>query len=105
MKAGELDRLIEFRKNTPVDSSTGDPVDNFSLLRMVWAKVKQIRATEPFTSEQPAGFEVTEFKVRYQADLNDYTHIIIYRGKTYDIESIVEIGRREGFFITGKAQV
>ena len=105
MRAGELDRLVDVRKNTPVESASGDPVDNFSSLRLVWAKVTQKQATEPFTSNQAAAFEVTEFKVRYESDLLDYTNIFVHNGKSYDIESIVELGRREGLLITGKAKV
>ena len=105
MRAGELDRLITIKENKPTESATGDEMQNLVTLGVEWARVTSKASSEPFKSEQEAGFEVLDFKIRYKSKYEDYRLIILYKTRTYDIESIVEIGRREALLITGKAKV
>jgi len=105
MKAGEMDRLIDIRQNTPTTNSFGEEIAAFKTLALVWAKVQPTQEVEKFLINQEVAFEIMDFTIRYSDTFRDYKLIIVWDGKTFDIVSIKEIGRREGLKITGKAQV
>ena len=105
MRAGELDRLITVRTNIPAVDSYGEPIENWSTLGIIWAKIQPTQEVEKFVGEQTAAFEFMDFTIRFGEIFRDYKNSIVWDGKTFDIVSIKEIGRREGLKITGKAQV
>ena len=105
IKAGELDRLVIFKQNTPTQNDFGELENVWSTLDTVWASVRPAKQEEKFSFEQSAAFEQTVFVVRYQERLKDYELQIIHDGKTFDVTGIKELGRREALMITAKAQV
>ncbi len=104
-RAGEMDRMITFRQNTPTQNDLGEPIASWSTLAVVWARVRPVREEEKFTFEQSAAFEQMEFTVRFQERFKDYKLAIVHDSKTFDILAIKEVGRREALAIIAKAQV
>ena len=43
----------------------------------------------------------TRFLIRWRGDLQPGTHRVVFDGRTYDIEAVVELGRREGLQLDG----
>lgn len=104
MNAGKLDRRITINTTTTAQDNAGQPIATTVLLATVWAHVDQLRGREPFQGEQFNAQQLTVFTIRYRSDV-DETMSIVHDGETYDIQSIREIGRREGLEITALALV
>lgn len=104
MQAGTLDRRIVIQTFTTTQDGAGQPVPTPSTLATVWAAVDSLRGKEPFQGEQFNAQRVSVFKIRWRDDI-DETMQIVHDGDTYDIQSIIEVGRREGLEISALALV
>lgn len=104
MNAGALDRRISIFTTTTAQDGAGQPVPTTVLLASVWASVEQLRGREPFQGDQFNAQQVTVFKIRHRTDVTA-TMTIVHDGESYDIQSIREIGRREGLEISALALV
>jgi len=98
MRAGALNRLIAIEKNTPTRAASGAPVEAWSSFASVWANKRDIGAAEGFTAGRDLARVVSEFTIRYLADVTTAMRIS-YDGDLYDIEGVREIGRRVGLTI------
>lgn len=63
------------------------------------AKVEEKSGTEVMQTDQITGVKFTTFTIRYRTDL-DLKYRIVYGGWTYNIQSILEIGRKRYLRIT-----
>lgn len=111
MDAGSLDRRIALLRAGTVEDEYGDQVDGFSAMAIVWASVRPAPGNERLASAETAATAPTVFTIRYSrivADLSprDRIEYPIGSGKTFDIKSIVELGRRDGLQIAavGRAE-
>lgn len=104
MNAGKLDRRISIFTTTTARDGAGQPIATAVLLASVWASVEQLRGREPFQGDQFNAQQTTIFTIRYRDDI-DATMSIAHDGESYDIQSIKELGRREGLEITALALV
>lgn len=104
MNAGKLDRRITIQSLVETQDDFGQPVQTTVVLATVWANVAPLRGKEPFQGEQFNAQQVVVFTVRWRDDV-DATMRIEHEGETYDIQSVSEIGRREGLEIVGFALV
>jgi SPP1 family predicted phage head-tail adaptor len=104
MNAGKLDRRITIQSVTEAQDNAGQPVQTDVLLATVWAQVEALRGREPFQGDQFNAQQVTVFTIRYRDDV-DATMQIIWEGEEYDVQSVKEIGRREGLEISALALV
>ena len=106
--AGAMDRSIRLQQATETRDSRGGVLKVWPDATLtsvprnveVWAKVQPVRTDETFASAQLRGVELCDFGVRYRCDVTTAWRIV-YGGKTYDILSIVEVGRREGLTLRG----
>lgn len=64
-----------------------------------YAKINEKSGTEVMQTDQIAGVKFTNFIIRYRTDV-DLKHRIVYNGWTYNIQSILEIGRKRYLNIT-----
>lgn len=99
-----MDRRITIEQVTKSRDTFGEPIETWSDLVSMWAQVRPLRAQEQFKTEQDIVFADTEFRIRYRPDINHEMRVN-YDGNLYDIESIIELGRREGLRLIAKAQV
>jgi len=114
MNAGSMDRRIRLEEAEPAVSTSGTPVllwppEGGHLVREMWAKRMEQRATERFTSdqvvaEQQTGWRVRWFEIPDGAFSAHETFRVIEDGKVYDVTGVVEVGRREGLDIFGRAR-
>lgn len=98
MRSGELDRLITIEQATESTDAYGAPTltwDPPANSWQVWAQVKPIRGQEYFAAQQVNARVDTTFRIRYRSDITTKMRIS-YGGEYYDIQSIIELGRREG---------
>ena len=104
MNAGKLDRRVEIRSQTLSQDNAGQPIPTTVLVATVWAHAEQLRGREPFQGDQFNAQQLAVFQIRWRSDI-DETMTITHDGETYDIQSIREIGRREGLEISALALV
>ena len=101
MRAGELDRKITVERAMAVTSGTGEVTHTWATFATIWARRVPIKADEYFTAQQVNAPVDARFQIRWRDGL-DSAMRLVYDGKTYDILSIQEIGRREGYDILAR---
>lgn len=120
MQAGRLDQLITIQRNTPTQSESGEPQDNWSNIGPLRrpADVLPVRGDERFGGDQFVAKEQIEFRIRYAASVADLTprDRVIYPALTtqeindspqpdvvtrriHDVLAVHELGRNEGLRI------
>lgn len=102
MRSGNLDRRIVIEKNAASQNSFGEPEESWSTFATVWANVRPVRGNEQFASDQRRAERQSIFRIRYLSGLTEKMRIS-HDSAYYDIEGIIEIGRREGMEITATA--
>jgi SPP1 family predicted phage head-tail adaptor len=103
MMSGRLDRKITLQKPTTSRDAYGGQATSWTDEATVWAQVQQQSGRELFAAGKLAEVDAL-FKIRYRSDV-DETWQVVYDGRTYDIQSVKELGRKDGLEIVGKAQV
>lgn len=107
MRAGDLDRRVVIQAVTRTTDGGGEAVETWAAIATVWAAVWQLSATERAARPQTAAEETRRFRIRWTAAFTPGpgTHRIRFDGRTYDVQSVAEINRREGWDITATARV
>jgi SPP1 family predicted phage head-tail adaptor len=96
VNAGELDRrIVLLRPSDRAQAADGEPVSDMVEEGRVWAAVEAVAGGEPYGAHQRAAQAGVVFRVRWRAAVSPLNQIL-YDGRRYDIERVVEIGRREG---------
>ena len=93
----QLDRIITIQQRTVArDPSFGGEIVTWVDLDEVWASFRPRTATERFENESniELASNTAAFRVRYRSDV-DETMRIVHDGHEWDIEGIVEVGRRD----------
>lgn len=96
MRAGSLDRKIELQTWTEAESAIGEPIKTFKRLAYVFARVVPINGNEVLKSGRPIASKTAKFIIRYRNDLTTVNRIV-YAGENWNILSMAELGRGEGF--------
>ena len=102
LPAGKLDRRVTSPQASETTMPSGQRVPSWSTLATVWAWKKDIRSRERFAAQQEIAEETTVFVIRYRDDVTVEMQLT-HDGKTYRIEGLAELGRREGLEITATA--
>lgn len=87
---GDLNQRITLLKPINSVDNNGFEIDSYYIYKKVWAKVSNLRGKEYFFAEAIKAEQTVKFTIRYQKDI-DTTMKILFRGKTYDINSIDNI--------------
>jgi SPP1 family predicted phage head-tail adaptor len=106
LDAGSLDRRITLERATATQASpSGEQLLTWAEETTIWAEVQPLSGGELFRAQQLEAKADTRFRVRYRTDITpDEKLRISYGGRTYDIRSVVELGRREGLEIIAQAR-
>jgi SPP1 family predicted phage head-tail adaptor len=97
-----------------VADSAGDsnyPVETWTTLRSVWAKREDLRGMERLAAMQVSAKHDTRWELPFSADMDpELVNLpkkrrLVYGGRTYDIVSASQIGRREGVEVMTIAKV
>lgn len=105
MQAGKLDRRIDIEQRTLTKNAYGEETETWSVWATVWAQKRPKTGREYFEAQQERAESEVVWRIRHRTGIkvgemrvNDGTH-------TYDIESVIEMGRREGLELLTKAEV
>ena len=95
MTTQQLDRIITIQQRTVARDSYGGEIVTWVDLAMVWCAIMRSSTFERFVEssniEQSAQLQF--FRIRWRDDI-DETMRLLYDGHEWDIEGIVEVGRR-----------
>ena len=94
MNPGDFDQRIVIQNVTESVDQFGQRIRTFSTLAAVWAKVEEKSGTEGEVSYQLTANRKVQFMVRWRNDVNEKMPIV-YRGKIYEIESIISDDARK----------
>lgn len=98
MKAGELDRRITLYQPTTVRTATGATTTTYAEAATVWARVRASTASEQIRNGLTSAAAPHAIRIRYRTDV-DETWRIGFEGRTLEIGSVIEFGRREALDI------
>jgi len=104
MHAGARDRRITIESKTGTQSTTGSVTETWATLATVWAARRIPVASERFRAGQHEGRTVTVWNIRWRDDL-DETMRVSYGGDYYEIDGLVELGRRSEIDILSARQI
>lgn len=106
MKSGKLDRRVVLMRPTTTSNGFGEPVEEFVDAARVWASIARPNpGGEVFQADQNSNEQPTTFEIRFRDDLQiSAKWRLQYRGRTYDIVNVEEIGRRDGLRLTTTAR-
>ena len=102
MRAGTLDRVIVIQRKTTEQDAIGHPVETWSTLATVSASFRGLSGSESIRAGRAVAAETGIFTIRYLTGVTVQDRIS-YGGKSWDIENLREIGRREALEITAGA--
>ncbi len=99
---GELDRLITIRSRVTSQGPVyGELVETWADWKTAWAYADGAGGRELRAARQIAAEIDMHFQIRWIDGL-DTTMRIVHEGRTYDIQRIAEVGRRERLDIYAK---
>lgn len=103
MRAGDLDRRIDLRRQLAAQDAAGEPAGAWLTIDRVWAKFTPATGRELVGAQIANADAPATFEIRWRDDI-DMTWVIRHDGLVYNVTSITEIGRRDGLRILGVAQ-
>lgn len=99
--AGRRDREVTIEALTEGAGSTGYPVESWVPLRSVWMERLEVTGSERFKAAQLSAAVETRWQMPYLAEMDPNTvdvaktRRLVYSGRTYDITSAAELGRKQ----------
>jgi head-tail adaptor len=113
MQSGKLDRTVTLQRKISTTSDAGSQVDQWNALALRrWASVRPVVGIERLGTDTLVAIQQVEFRIRYSPDIADLNpkDRLVYPALTadspdptahtvYDILSVAELGRNEGFAI------
>lgn len=99
MRAGKLDRRITIEAKATTRGLSGEVVESWSPIAVVWAGRRDVRAGERFAADQTIAEVDTVFTVRFApalVDLRPDLHRVRCEGQTFALHGVAQIGRRVG---------
>ena len=103
MRAGRLDRRITLSRMIRTDDSYGEAIPTWVDLATVWAEMLPVRGAEWFVARQTIAEVDTKFRIRYRVGITPLDRVTL-DGRYYDVQAVIELGRREGLEIYAKAR-
>lgn len=106
MDAGRLDRRIVLKRRKSGVNGFGEPLDEWSTLATVWAHVAPVSDGERWRAGETLAAKLCRFTIRWSQAVAvlDPRDQIEYDGRTWDIQGVKEMARREMLEITAAAR-
>lgn len=101
IRAGDLDRTILIERASNVPNEYGEPIDTWSPLATVRAKVTETPGREFIAGTLPVAERRAVFLIRFRGDVTNRDRVT-YNGRAFDIVGTREIGRRAGLELHGE---
>lgn len=103
MRSGDMDRKIIIQSRTLSKNASGEAEETWATFATVWAQKLDFAGKEYFAAKQVNSEVSTKFKIRWLSGLKMEMRIS-FDSIIYDIQSIAELGRREGIEIMAEAK-
>lgn len=102
LAAGKMDRRITIQRATITRDEYNAEVPGWADLATVWASYEPIKDGERFRAGERAAELSARFHIRYSSQVSGVTakDRLTFEGRTFEIEHVKEIGRREGLELT-----
>jgi len=94
LKAGIMDQRAEIQTPTEGVNSIGEPTFTYSAFATRWMALLPLSGAERIASLQNEGTVTHRVRMRYTAGLKPKMRLVS-EGRTFEIDSVVERGRRE----------
>lgn len=100
MDAGKMDKLIGIMRPSPTEGAYGGQNVGYALVETIYAEVLEAGGRQFFEGGfQGEAFNV--FRFYYREDVT-MKWAISYKGRTYEIKALKELGFREGLEVVGE---
>lgn len=98
ISSGKLDRKVTLLRATTTANALNEPVETFASIGVAWASMRRASAREVLASAEIGAESTTVFEFRYLTGPASLTpkDRLSYGGREFNIQSVEEIGRREG---------
>ena len=106
MQSGALDVRISIMRATATANGFNEPVETWSALATVWAHAEPVSDGERWRAGQTLANETIRFTIRWAFWVEDVNprDRVLYKGKTFDIQGVKDIGRNQFREITATAR-
>lgn len=107
MRAGDRDRRIRLQERQLTQGPSGEEVESWISLGLLWAGKRDMRADERWAANQLVAEISTVWTVNWfpaWETIGPDTHRLVYRDRIYEIHGLREIGRHEGIEIATAAR-
>ncbi len=94
LKSGIMDQKAEIQTPTEGVNSIGEPTFTYSAFATRWMALLPLSGAERIASLQNEGTVTHRVRMRYTAGLKPKMRLVS-EGRTFEIDSVVERGRRE----------
>jgi SPP1 family predicted phage head-tail adaptor len=94
MRAGNLRNRITIQQSTPSQDTFGEPILTWATYTRPWAEIKHGSGSEPYSGDQYAAISNVEFKIRYDAGVNERMRIS-WDSRLFDIIHIDPVFERK----------
>jgi len=94
LKAGIMDQKAEIQTPTEGVNSIGEPTFTYSAFATRWMALLPLSGAERIASLQNEGTVTHRVRMRYTTGLKPKMRLVS-EGRTFEIDSVVERGRRE----------
>ncbi|HTN60267.1 MAG TPA: head-tail adaptor protein [Devosia sp.] len=101
VNAGDLDRQITLQRYGISYNADNEPIEGYAGFATVWASWRRATARETLAGAEVNATATDIFEIYWSPEVADVDpkDRLIFDGKSYDIASVAEIGRREGLRI------
>jgi head-tail adaptor len=107
-RAGQLDRRLTIeRRERARDPSTGELIETWVIMGQIWAEKLTERGIQRYAAQQLLNEVETGWSMRWDPGLLDMTpdgHRVSENEHHFTVVQLVEIPRRQGIVVLGKAR-
>lgn len=104
MYLGNLQYLVQLLKPTAAPANQyGEVTESFASAGNVWAAWNYTAGLEAYLADEKTTVQNVLFTIRWRPDVNTLWRLR-YKGATYQINAVAELGRRQGLILTSQSR-
>ena len=96
MNPGKLNKKIQIMERGRIPDGGGGYEDALVLIKNTWANVRPASGREKWEAQQAQSEISHKVTIRY-TDLIDHSHIIVFNGREFDIQYIINVNEANRF--------